>query len=139
MLEWFFLYIVLQYFLLKRFYLFIFLLLKYILLIMLLKLSQFFSPLFPSTLYPISHHHSPNLVHVHGSYIQVIWLLYFPYQSLPSPVYFVPTIYASYSLYPVPHSPISPSLLITLHVISICVNLFPFQFAQFVFVFFFFF
>ena len=46
--------------------------LKYILLIMLLRLSHFFSPLFPSTLYPHFHQHStppqlssyPWIVHV---------------------------------------------------------------------------
>ena len=42
---------------------------KYILLSMLLQLSYFFSPLFPLALYPWSHHHSPTLVHVHGSCI----------------------------------------------------------------------
>ena len=58
---------------------------KYILLIMLLQLSHFFSPLFPSILHP----HStsilplppPTLVHVHGSYVQVLWLLHFLYYS----------------------------------------------------------
>ena len=29
----------------------------------------FLSPLFPSTLQPPSHLHSPHLVHVHGSYM----------------------------------------------------------------------
>ena len=79
---------------------------KYVLLIMLLQLSHFFSsPLFPSTLYPSSHPHSPTLVHVHGSYIEVLWVLHFLYYSQPPSVYFVPTIYASYSLY------LSPILL----------------------------
>ena len=45
-----------------------------------IKLSHYFSPLFslPSC---TSLHHSPTLVHVNGSYIQVFWLLHFPYYS----------------------------------------------------------
>ena len=80
---------------------------KYILLIMLLQLSHFFSPSFPSTLHPPSHQHPPTLVHVHGLYISVLWLLHFLYYSYPPPVYFVPTIYASYSLYLFPILPLS--------------------------------
>ena len=50
-------------------------------------------------------------------------------------VYFLPIIYATYSLYLSPLSP-PPTPLITLHVISISVTLFLFQlFAQFVFIF----
>ena len=39
------------------------------------------------------------LVHVHGLYIQVLWLLHFLYYSYPPPIYFVHSNYASYSLY----------------------------------------
>ena len=50
-------------------------------------------------------------------------------------VYFLPTIYATQSLYLSPLSPPPTPLLITLHVISISVVLFLFQlFAQFAFV-----
>ena len=39
--------------------------------------SIFFSPLFLSAVHFASHPHSPpTLVHVHGSYIQVLWLLH---------------------------------------------------------------
>ena len=65
----------------------------------------------------------PPLVHVHGSYIRVLWLLHFLYCSYPPPVYFLPTIYATYSLYLFPFSPAPTPLLITLHVISISVIL----------------
>ena len=47
----------------------------------------------------------------------------FPILFLPSPVYFLPTIYATYSLYLSPLSPPPTPLLITLHVISISVIL----------------
>ena len=47
---------------------------------------------------------------------------YTPILFLTSPSIFVPTIYASYSLYLFPHSPLPPPL-ITLHVISISVIL----------------
>ena len=54
--------------------------------------------------------HSPPIVHVHGSYLQVLWLLHFLHYSYPPPVYFPPIIYAIYSLYLSPlfpsHSPI---------------------------------
>ena len=50
----------------------------------------------------------------------------FPILCLPSPVYFLPTIYANYSLYLSPLSPLPIALLITLHVISISVVLFLF-------------
>ena len=89
----------------------------------------FFSPFSPSAWYPHSLQHSaspPTPVHVHGSYIEVLWFLQFLYYSYPSPVYFVPTNYASYSLYLFPHSPHSFTLLITLQVISISVDLFLF-------------
>ena len=86
----------------------------------------FFFPLFPFNLYHPSHHHFLTLVHVHRSYIQVLWLLHLPYYSKPPRVYFVPTIYSSYSLNLSPHSPLSFSPLLTLHVISISVNLFLF-------------
>ena len=50
----------------------------------------------------------------------------FPILFLPSPVYFLPTIYATYSLYLSPLSSPPTSLLVTLHVISISVVLFLF-------------
>ena len=63
----------------------------YILLSMLLHLSHFFSSFYsppPCTYPPTSI--SPALVHVHGSYIQVLWLLHFPYYSVTHNVsYFV--------------------------------------------------
>ena len=42
--------------------------------------------------------HSPPIVHVHGSYLQVLWLLHFLHYSYPPPVYFPPIIYATHSL-----------------------------------------
>ena len=93
---------------------------------MLLQLSYFFfSPLSLSVLQhpPTS---LPTLVHVHGSYIQVLWLLHFLYYSYPPPVYFLPTIYAIYFLYLSSLSPPPTPLSITLHVISISVVLFLF-------------
>ena len=86
---------------------------------------------------PLPTHIPPtHLVHVHGSYIQVLWLLHFLFYSYPSPIYFLPTIYATYSLQLSPLSPSLTPLLITLHVISISVVLFLFQLlAQFAFVF----
>ena len=50
----------------------------------------------------------------------------FPTLFLPSPVYLLPTIYATYSLYLSPLSPPPTPLLITLLVISISVVLFLF-------------
>ena len=50
----------------------------------------------------------------------------FPILFLPSPAYFPPTIYATYSLYLFLLSSPPTPLLITLHVISISVLLFPF-------------
>ena len=58
--------------------------------------------------------------------IEVLWLLHFLYYSYPPPVYFLPTIYATYSLYLSPLYPTPTPLLITLHVISISVVLFLF-------------
>ena len=58
--------------------------------------------------------------------------------SISFNILYLPCLFCTYHLclFPVPFSPFSPSLLITLHVISISVNLFLFQlFAQFVFVF----
>ena len=70
------------------------------------------------------------------------WVVHISSLASPFPIlfstfpYFVPTIYASYSLYLSPHSPSSSSPLITLHVISISVILFLFQlFAFLVFIF----
>ena len=70
--------------------------------------------------------HSPPIVHVHGSYMQVLWLLHFLHYSYRPPVYFPPIIYATYSLYISPLSPPPTPLLIILHVISISVALFLF-------------
>ena len=88
---------------------------------MLFQLSHIFSPLFPSALYPPPQSILTPLVHVHGSYIYVLWLFHFPYYSYRALVYFAPTIDAPYSLYPFPHSAPSPSPPITLLVISISV------------------
>ena len=85
-----------------------------------------FSPSLTSSLRTSSHLHSLALVHVHGSYLKVLWLLHFLYYPYPPPVYCVPTIYATYSLYLFPLSPPPTPLLITLHVISISVILFLF-------------
>ena len=57
---------------------------------------------------PPPSHIPPTIVHVHGSYISVLWLLHFLYYSYPPPVYFLPTIYATYSLYLSPPLPASP-------------------------------
>ena len=85
-------------------------LLKYILLIMLLQVSDFFSTLYsllPCTpLPPSSSHRSSCPWVIHGNSSASPFLILF----LTSPVYFVPTIYASYSLYLFPHSPSSHSL-----------------------------
>ena len=48
---------------------------------MLIPLSHFLLPFTPLRPAPPSHQHSPTLVHVHGSHIQVLWLPYFPYYS----------------------------------------------------------
>ena len=85
----------------------------------------FFSPLYsplPCTSPPtiIPHLSScPWVIHVNSLASS------FPILFLTSP-YFVPTIYASYSLYLFPHSSLSLSPLITLHVISISMTLFLF-------------
>ena len=71
---------------------------KYVLLIMLLQLSHFFSPLYsPPPCMPLP----PSFPHLSSC----PWVIYisslaspFPILFLTSPVYFVPTIYASYSL-----------------------------------------
>ena len=84
---------------------FIYLFFKHILLIMLLHLSHFppFTPLHPA--HPLLPH-SPAIVHVHGSYISILWLLHFLHYSYPPPVYFPPVIYATYSLYLYPPLPL---------------------------------
>ena len=64
---------------LSNMYIFFF---KYILLIMLLQLSPFFLPFIPLLpAPPPSTSIPPTLDHVHGSYIQVLWLVYFLYCS----------------------------------------------------------
>ena len=50
--------------------------------------------------------HSPPIVHVHGSYLKVLWLLHFLHYFYPPPVYFPPIIYATYSLYLSPPLPL---------------------------------
>ena len=91
---------------------------------MLLQLSHFpLTPLHPAHPLPPTF---PPLVHVHGSCIQVLWLLHlYTILTLP-PVYFPPIIYATYSLDLSPPSPRPTPLLTTLHVISISMVLFLF-------------
>ena len=84
--------------------------LKYILLIMLLQFSHFLSPLYspllctlPPTSTPLHTLSScPWVVHIRSLAFP------FPILLLTSPVYFVPTTYASYSLYLLPLSPPPP-------------------------------
>ena len=92
---------------------------------MLLQLSHFppFTPLHPAHTLP------PTF----PRYSSCPWVILisslastFPTLFLPSPVYFLPTIYATYSLYLSPLSPPPTPLLITLHVSSISVVLFLF-------------
>ena len=91
---------------------------------MLLQLSHFppFTPLHPA-------HPLPPTFPRCGSCSWVILISSlastFPILFLPSP-YFLPTIYATYSLYLSPLSPPPTPMLITLHVISISVVLFLF-------------
>ena len=94
---------------------------RYILLIMLLQLPHFFLSLHPAPPIPPSFPHlgsCPWVIHI--SYLAST----FPILFLTSSIYFVPTNYASYYLFP--HSPHSSSPLIILHVISISVILFLF-------------
>ena len=64
--------------------------LKICLLIMLLQLSHFplsLQSILPTSSLPLS----SLIVHVRGSYIQVLWLLHFPYYSyLPLPIFLLP-------------------------------------------------
>ena len=100
---------------------------KYILLIMLLQLSLFFLPLYspppctpPPTSIPFPLSSCPWVVHISSLASP------FPILFLTSRVYFVPTNYASYSMYlSLPFFP-SSSPLITCHVISIFVILLQF-------------
>ena len=82
--------------------------LKYILLILLLQLSHF-SLLYP----PLPCIPPPTSIPL--PFGSCLWVIHvsslassFPILFLTSPVYFVPTIYASYSLYLLPHSPPPP-------------------------------
>ena len=91
-----------------------------------ITIIPFFPPLFLSALHSFSHQQSLSL------FSSCPWVIHisslaslFPILFFTSP-YFVFTIYASYFLYLFPHYPTSPSLLITLHVISISVILFLF-------------
>ena len=63
-------------------------------------------PLLHSILPTPSLPHSPPIVHIHGSYLEVLWLLHFLHYSCPPPVYFPPIIYATYSLYLYPPLPL---------------------------------
>ena len=92
---------------------------------MLLQLSHF-PPSLHSILPTPSLPHSPSIVHVYGSYLEVLWLLHFLHYFYSPPVYFPPIIYATYSLYLSPPPPPPTPLLITLHVSSISVVLFLF-------------
>ena len=81
---------------------------------------------------PISPLYSHPLPHTFPPYSTGPWVIHiislvstFPILFLNSP-YFLPTIYATYSLYLSPLSPLPTPLLITLHVISISVILFLF-------------
>ena len=56
-------------------------------------------PFFPPLYSPQPSSIPTPLVHIHGLYIQVLWLLHFLSCSSPPLVYFVPTNYTSYSLY----------------------------------------
>ena len=64
------------------------------------------TPSFNSILPTPSLPQSPPIVHVHGSYLDVLWLLHFLHYSYPPPVYFPPIIYAIYSLYLSPPLPL---------------------------------
>ena len=84
---------------------FVLIFLKYILLIMLLQLSHF-PPSLLSALHTPSHPHFPPLVHVHGPYIEVLWLLHScTILTLPLSI---STYYLCY-LFSVPFPPLSPS------------------------------
>ena len=98
--------------------------LKYILLIMLLQLSFFFSPLYPSACMTPASSDFP-----HSS---CPWVIHISSLASPFPLLFLtsPCLFCAYQLcflFPVPflHSPLF-SPLITLHVISISVILFLF-------------
>ena len=66
----------------------------------------FFSPLFPSALYLPSHHHSPTLVHVHGSHNISSLAFPFPMLFLTSPC-LICTYHLCF-LFPVHFPPFSP-------------------------------
>ena len=92
---------------------------------MLLQLSHLppFTPLHPAHCLPPTfppYSSCPWIIHI-SSLAST-----FPILFLPPPVYFLPTIYATYSLYLFPLSPPPTPLLTTLHVISISVILFLF-------------
>ena len=93
---------------------FLFFFLKCILLTMLLQLSQFFSPLSPPP--PCIPTSSIPLLSSCPWIVQISSLAS-PFPILFLTVYFVPTYYASYSLYLFPLSSPSHSPLIPLHVI----------------------
>ena len=92
------------------------------LLIMLLQLFH------PPPLHSIVH--TPSLPHPPPPHSSCPWVIHisslastFPILFLTSPVYFLPTIYATYFLYLSPLSPPPTPQLITLHVIFISVVL----------------
>ena len=109
--------------------------LNYILLIMVLKLSHFFLPFIPPCPAPPFHQHTPPPQFMSTGHAYKFFGFSISYTILNLPCLFC--TYHLCFLFPVPfpHSPPSPSPLITLHVLSISAILFLFQlFAQFVFV-----
>ena len=78
---------------------------KYILLIMLIQLFHFFSPLIPSTQYPISHPHSP--------FSSCPWVIHISSLASTFTALFLtsPCLFCAYHLcylFPVPFPPFSP-------------------------------
>ena len=75
---------------------------------MLLQLSHFPPPSLHSSLPTPSLPNSPPIVHVHGSYLKVLWLLHFLYYS-----YLPPCLFSTYHLcylFSVTFLPFSPPL-----------------------------
>ena len=88
-----------------------FLIFKYIVLIMLLQLSHFFSPLFPSALHPTSYQHSPRIS-------SCPWVVHKSSLASPFPILFLtsPCLFCTYHLcflFPVPFPPFSSLPLLT--------------------------
>ena len=95
---------------------------------MLLQLSHFFLPFIPPLPCTPTPTRIPRLLSSCPWFVRISSPASpFPILFLTSPCLFVPTIYASYSLYLFSHSPLCPSPLLTFHVmISISVILFLF-------------